>query len=178
MFTTRQDLIQSLNLGVFNRAAEIGVRYGWFSKFMLDNTEMEVWSVDPWLPNAELDGDTEQVFEHAKRLLAEHGKRSHIIRGWSPAEAENFDDNFFDFIYIDAAHDYESVKADLGGWYGKLRSKGIFAGHDYDEQAWPGVFRAVNEFFEERKITLHLTGTGDNHGETDGGRQSFWGIKP
>jgi predicted O-methyltransferase YrrM len=59
-----------------------------------------------------------------------------------------FDDESFDFIFIDAEHLYENVKQDLNNWYPKLKKGGIFAGHDYRE----GVQKAVDEFFENKKI--------------------------
>lgn len=59
--------------------------------------------------------------------------------------AKEFLDESLDFIFIDAAHDYESVKKDINAWYPKLKTKGIIAGHDY---AWfLSVQKAVNEFF-------------------------------
>lgn len=48
-----------------------------------------------------------------------------------------------DFVFIDAAHDYRSVKADIEAWLPKC--KGIIAGHDYP--AYPGVVQAVEEIF-------------------------------
>jgi len=56
-----------------------------------------------------------------------------------------FEDNSLDFIMIDAAHDYENVKADLEHWYPKLRIGGVIAGDDID---WTGVAAAVEEFFK------------------------------
>lgn len=60
-----------------------------------------------------------------------------------------FEDNSLDFIMIDAAHDYENVKQDLYHWYPKLRVGGIIAG---DDITWPGVNRAVDEFFTSEYI--------------------------
>ena len=42
-----------------------------------------------------------------------------------------FSANTVDAIWIDAAHDYESVKQDLAAWFGKVKQGGIFAGHDW-----------------------------------------------
>jgi hypothetical protein len=42
-----------------------------------------------------------------------------------------FPDNYFDFIYIDAEHSYQSVVNDITHWYPKLKSKGLIAGHDF-----------------------------------------------
>jgi hypothetical protein len=61
--------------------------------------------------------------------------------------ASHYDDLSCDFIFIDASHDYESVRADLDAWLPKLRARGVIGGHDYRTGAFPGVTRAVDEFF-------------------------------
>ena len=48
-----------------------------------------------------------------------------------------------DLVYIDAKHDYESVKRDIELYLPKIKHKGILAGHDY-HHVWPGVKKAVN----------------------------------
>jgi len=60
-------------------------------------------------------------------------------------EAANYFDAV-DFVFIDAAHDYESVKQDILAWLPKV--KGIIAGHDYP--AYKGVVMAVDEVFGDR----------------------------
>ena len=65
--------------------------------------------------------------------------------------AKNFDDNYFDFVYIDADHAYQSVKTDLEAWYPKVKKGGFLAGHDWTMQ--DDVGRAVREFVEEHKIS-------------------------
>ena len=37
----------------------------------------------------------------------------------------------YDFIYIDASHEYEDVLNDLKMFLPKLKSNGIIAGHDW-----------------------------------------------
>ena len=66
------------------------------------------------------------------------------IKGDSRIIHNQFQNNSFDFIFIDGGHDYESVIEDIRGWYPKLKPGGIFGGHDID---WPGVQKAVTEFF-------------------------------
>lgn len=48
-----------------------------------------------------------------------------------------------DFVFIDAAHDYGSVCADIQAWLPKVRTGGVLAGHDW--QGWPGVQPAIAE---------------------------------
>jgi len=68
-----------------------------------------------------------------------------IMVGDSVEFAEDFEDSSIDLLFIDAAHDYESVKADIEAWLPKVR--GVIAGHDYP--AYPGVMKAVDERFKE-----------------------------
>jgi hypothetical protein len=58
--------------------------------------------------------------------------------------ADRFEDDYFDFTYIDGNHEYEEVKKDIELYLPKTRQ--IIGGHDYQVQ-WPGVMRAVNEIF-------------------------------
>lgn len=54
-----------------------------------------------------------------------------------------YDDESLDFVFIDAAHDYGNVKADIEAWYKKVKPGCIIAGHDY---SWSEeVKRAVDE---------------------------------
>lgn len=56
-----------------------------------------------------------------------------------------------DFCFIDAAHNYESVKADINAWQPKVKPGGILAGHDYCD-SWPGVKKAVDELLPNRQL--------------------------
>jgi glycosyltransferase involved in cell wall biosynthesis len=57
------------------------------------------------------------------------------------AEAE-WKECSLDGVFIDASHDYESVKADIAVWLPKVKEGGFFGGHDIDA---PGVLQAVTE---------------------------------
>ncbi|MBE9225624.1 class I SAM-dependent methyltransferase [Phormidium sp. LEGE 05292] len=56
--------------------------------------------------------------------------------------AAKFDPESLDLVFVDAAHDYDSVKADLLNWYPKIKPGGFLLCDDY-EVGWPGVMRAV-----------------------------------
>ena len=63
--------------------------------------------------------------------------------------ANQYDNNSLDFVFIDASHEYESVKADIEAWYSKVKSGGFIGGHDYLKgDSKYGVYLAVDERFE------------------------------
>lgn len=65
----------------------------------------------------------------------------------SSEEAARIVTGDFDLIFLDAMHDYENVKADIGRWWSRVRQGGIIAFHDYGHADWPDVKRAVDEMF-------------------------------
>ena len=72
-----------------------------------------------------------------------------IIRDLSVNASKRFNDNSLDFIFIDAAHDYKSVKADIDAWLPKIKPGGIIAGHDLHAE---GVKQAVIESFNNNYV--------------------------
>ena len=95
---------------------------------------------------------TKEIFE---KNMAQLWFKPNTVIGKSDDQYKNFNDESFSMIFIDAAHDYESVKADLNNFYPKLKSGGIFAGHDYGE-ATAGVGKAVDEFVKEKNLKLDV----------------------
>jgi predicted O-methyltransferase YrrM len=53
-----------------------------------------------------------------------------------------------DYLYIDADHRYESVRADLELWTRCVKSGGVILGDDYGAPGFPGVTQAWDEFEE------------------------------
>ena len=73
-----------------------------------------------------------------------------VDRKDSLSAAKQYPDGFFDMIFIDAEHTYESVKKDLDVWLPKARK--LICGHDYFDR-FPGVVKAVNEKFGTVEFT-------------------------
>ena len=63
----------------------------------------------------------------------------------------------FDLMYIDGAHEYDAVAADLNKFWPLLVERGIMLGDDYDS-FWKGVVRAVDEFACARGLRKDITG--------------------
>jgi hypothetical protein len=169
---SRNELPALLNArNLVGRGAEIGVKTGKFSEHLLRGWKgAQLISIDPWLsddPDAYVDrsnvsqDEFERYFNETKERLSAFGTRSKIWRLTSVEGAERVADGSLDFVYIDARHDYESVKEDLNAWFGKVKPGGIFAGHDYVDGMLPqgdfGVKSAVDEFFAERNLPVHGT---------------------
>ena len=55
-----------------------------------------------------------------------------------------------DFVWIDAAHDYEQVKRDIANWAPLVKHGGIVGGHDYSDGETDGVGRAVREAYGDK----------------------------
>jgi hypothetical protein len=169
---SRDELPALLNArGLTGRGAEIGVKQGKYSDELLGNWDgEELVSIDPWLsadPDEYVDrsnvsqGEFERYYEETRERLSRYGSRSTIWRMTSVEAAAKAPDHSFDFVYIDARHDYASVKEDLEAWASKVRPGGILAGHDYVDGDLPqGEFyvkSAVDEFFGDRGIHVHST---------------------
>lgn len=69
-----------------------------------------------------------------------------IIEGDSCDASEEVADHSLDAVFIDAAHDFQSVSEDLIAWTPKVKRGGIIAGHDYD---YDQVQQAVELFATE-----------------------------
>jgi len=50
-----------------------------------------------------------------------------------------------DMVFIDGMHDYSSVMQDLVNW--RPKAKKLICGHDYCDEEWTDVKKAVNDFF-------------------------------
>lgn len=84
------------------------------------------------------------LFRTFLRNLAPVADCIEIMRSDSAAAADSFEDGSVDFLCLDGAHDYDSVKRDLTAWLPKMKPAGTIAGDDWN---WSGVRRAVNETF-------------------------------
>ena len=79
--------------------------------------------------------------------MSKNYENIHKVKKSSVEASKDFKDGSLDLVYIDAAHDYESVKQDILTWLPKIKKGGFIAGHDYRYDPNIGVYNAVNDIF-------------------------------
>jgi len=152
---------------------EIGVWQGGFSDLLLHWTKpKELHLIDPW-QNTDKSGyegafyhdshghDMEDVYQFVLRRFAKEVADERVIiwRAKSQDIADHFDDEYFDWIYIDGDHSYKGIKADLDNYIPKVKSGGFIVGDDYtviDEWWGTGIFQAVYETIISGKMHWSL----------------------
>ena len=135
------------------KIAEIGVYQGrgtsiWNTILINDGVEYEYRAIDHFEGSAEHNKSI-NYYERTLNNLSPILENVTIIKNDSVLESKNYDNEYFDIVYIDASHEYEYVIEDIKHWLPKVKKGGIICGDDYTP-AWSGVMRAVNEFFGEK----------------------------
>lgn len=137
------------------RIAEIGVYKGrctamWNVELINKKIDYEYYAIDNFEGSYEhkVWGNAPK-YEEALNNLSPVIDRIKLMTSDSIEASMKFEDEYFDIIYIDASHDYESVKKDILSWLPKLKKNGIICGDDYSIY-FPGVVQAVNEVFPDK----------------------------
>lgn len=190
---TVKNRIELINLFKNNSLLKLGIEIGSFSgnyaKDILNIYDGRLILVDIWNlvnNNTYIDSSNQvnykKVYTDCMNNIYGHENRCFMFRIDSENASSFFNDESFDFVYIDANHSYEYVKKDIELWYPKVRKGGILSGHDYLMMDWHhdnaftpngkdryiyddrgnyhgefGVNPAVDEFCKQNNYTLHLT---------------------
>jgi hypothetical protein len=141
------------------RAVEVGLDRGDYAeRFLRWWQGHRYWGVDNYLPLAGLVRARSADLAFAATRLERFGERARIVLGDSVDVAAIVEPGSFDWVYIDAGHDYENVRADLNAWWPVVSENGILAGHDFTPQnEHAGVIPAVTEFAEAHNLTIYTT---------------------
>jgi len=140
------------------RVIEVGSWLGRSTRALADHCPGTVWAVDDWR------GDPGVLDDPINHLLAAMGGPDatrelftvalldHLTTGRvqlltlpSVEAATQLGAAYgsgFDLIFVDASHDYPSVRADLLAYRPLVRAGGLLCGHD---RGWTGVAQAVTE---------------------------------
>jgi len=123
---------------------ELGVAEGYFSNRVLASIPVYRWyCVDAWAGDR---GHNDAQYEKTKELLSKY-KNVDILRMRFDEALGLFEDNFFDFIYIDGyAHTGQEDGKTLEDWWPKLKTGGIYSGDDYSPHKWPKNVDSINNF--------------------------------
>jgi hypothetical protein len=160
---TRNELITLIETET-PKIAEIGVEYGGYTDIYYKE-DSEIHLIDMWQTEgndyyfSKREGQVERGYE---KVLLKYGDKTNVklIKMKSSDASKLYEDEYFDWIYIDADHTYEAVLEDIKNWFPKLKKGGVISGHDFDPSpddsnfSSYGVSKAVEEFFGNKfKLT-------------------------
>jgi len=130
---------------------ELGVACGSFSKKLVDtNYFKEFYCIDKW-------NDHHCMKEYFGVLKYFKNKNVNVLRSTFDEALNLFDNEYFDFIYIDGyAHTGQDNGNTLYTWFDKLKKGGIIAGHDYHED-WKATVTVVDKFIIDKNLKLNTT---------------------
>ncbi len=136
--------------------AEIGVALGEFSEKMIEIIKPQLfYAVDIfgdktkgfWGGNQFEDvGMTHKEYYCNKFKNLVQNNKMILKQGKSWEAIKEIPDDSLDYAYIDAGHDYSSVKKDIDAIYPKMKSGAILQFNDYTLHENYGIIPAVNEF--------------------------------
>lgn len=149
------------------KCVEVGTRYGDLALEVAESRkDISLTIVDSW----------EGKFADAEPICRQKMPPwVQIHKGSSTEAAKFFNAKSLDFVYIDAAHDYQNVKADIEAWWPTIKSGGMLGGHDYEEKPDDGfwgpieVFSAVNDWAHPLGLKVH---------SVEPSCPSWWVVKP
>ena len=146
----------------FKSGIEIGTAYGGLANHLLSTCELELLiTIDPYKYYPDMPGlfdqeDYDRLREQTKFRLYEKYKNVQMYRitsedfyNKSPAYK-----HYFDFIFIDGLHKYDTVKWECNHYQNLVKVGGCLMGHDYD--IFEDVNKAVEEFANEQQKKLQL----------------------
>lgn len=154
---------------------EVGVSEGTHAKLLINQLKFkqliltDVWENIP--SNIPYNGNFPRYGMEVEAHFKDYPNVT-TIKGYSVDVAQQFEDEYFDFVYLDAGHEYEDIAADIDAWYRKVKKGGVLAGHDYHntDPNYPGLDRAVDDYFSAKKFCADV----DNKDYTN---SDWWVIK-
>lgn len=139
---------------------EVGAWYGQSTAYMAveilnSNKTIKFDVIDTWEGSPEHSlAPGQNIYEEFLKYIEPVIDVINPIQMPSLEAVKAYKDESLDFVFIDARHEYEFIKADIEAWYPKVKKGGILSGHDYD---WTGVKQAVDEFFPKTELTISRT---------------------
>jgi hypothetical protein len=115
---------------------------------------IKMYAIDPYLPYQDWDMYMDETVINSVKRKAVHNLNSiqqsskvEFLEMLSSEACHKIEDDSLDFIFIDGDHSYERAYEDFCNYYSKVKSCGMFAGHDY---SLTGVNQALRQFLPEK----------------------------
>lgn len=169
----RIELAKYLAKQGFTKGAEVGVFTGYYSEVLFNEIpNLHLYCVDIWG-----EGKYKRAEDECLERLRPYNTT--IIKKPSVEAAKDVPDGSLDFVYIDAAHDYDNVKIDLNAWAPKVKVGGIIAGDDFYDfpSGKGGVMAAATEYASHHHFDLKLTDWDITNPLRDDRQPNFWFVK-
>lgn len=134
----------------------------WLGKGSMAGKKVKVWAIDPHTGSEEHHKVFGKVwtFDAFNKTIANAGLQPIVfpLLKTSSDAAVNFE-NPVELIFIDGAHDYESVKSDFELWFPKVIEGGIMAFHDTTYGEGPLKVVEENLYISKNFGIVHLIGS-------------------
>lgn len=136
---------------------EVGVHLGKSAAFMSveianSGRDIKFDCVDPWDGRSENgNGYTNSIDQFHQNMLSV-ADYYNAVQAASPDVAATYQDQSLDFVWIDAIHLYDNIKADIEAWLPKIKLGGYIGGHDYAVGHENGIERAVTELLPNHTV--------------------------
>ena len=118
-------------------------------------TCVDTWAGDVHPPESSVRQSTPWMLVSCARNIVEAGVGAHVrLIPATTLEVAATWTQPIDYLYIDAAHDYASVRADLEAWVPHVTPGGVILGDDYGHRLFPGVQQAWDDFEADHGLAL------------------------
>jgi predicted O-methyltransferase YrrM len=95
-------------------------------------------------------------YEAVKKLLKKYKNNIEIIKGNSNEVLKTINVSYFDYVFLDGGHKYETVLFDLKCLTKVINNNGTILCDDYDLTYAPGVKKAIDEYILLNNFNLKI----------------------
>jgi len=165
-----RELIYKIIINKSSKCAEIGVHKGINASKIIKSEPKELHLIDCWecqkdfirknniKPNSHVLACNEKHVNWMEEVKDKFKKNKNVsvIKNYSVPQSQKYINEYFDFIYIDGLHDYNSVLQDITAWAPKLKKTGIIVCDDYieNEERGYGVIPGIKEFLNNNNMFI------------------------